>query len=279
MLPLSRILVPVDFSDHSLGMIPYVKQIARNYKAEIILLHVVNPVYAIPATGITTATMVDLPEWVFTMQAKRLDEFATPELNGFSVRRLIYEGEPDAQIIATARAEDVHLVIMPTHGYGVFRKFLIGSVTAKVLHDLEIPVLTGAHLGDSEGPGKTKISNLVCALGAGPHRTDTLTWAARLASDFQAVLSVVHAITRAGHDVDEDTARQEIGRLLTSVGVRNTSICIPKGDMAHTVSEYAKSVGADLLVIGRGSKDSQGGRLRSNSYGIIRQSHCPVLSV
>ncbi|HSU29699.1 MAG TPA: universal stress protein [Bryobacteraceae bacterium] len=279
MLPLSRILVPVDFSDHSLGMIPYVKQIARNYKAEIILLHVVNPVYAIPATGITTATMVDLPEWVFTMQAKRLDEFATPELNGFSVRRLIYEGEPDAQIIATARAEDVHLVIMPTHGYGVFRKFLIGSVTAKVLHDLEIPVLTGAHLGDSEGPGKTKISNLVCALGAGPHRTDTLTWAARLASDFQAVLSVVHAIPRAGHDVDEDTARQEIGRLLTSVGVRNTSICIPKGDMAHTVSEYAKSVGADLLVIGRGSKDSQGGRLRSNSYGIIRQSHCPVLSV
>ena len=279
MLPLSRILVPIDFSDQSLGMIPYVKQIARNYKAEIILLHVVNPVYGIPAIEVNITTLVDLQEWVFTTQAKKLDEFATPELKGFPVRRLIYEGEPDAQIVATARAEDVHLVIMPTHGYGVFRKFLIGSVTAKVLHDLEIPVLTGAHLGDSDGPGRTKVTNLVCAMGATPSSVDTLTWAVRLANDFQAVLSVVHAMPRARHDADEDTARQEIGRLLTSVGVRNASVCIPKGDVVHTVCDYAKSVGADLLVIGRGSKDSEGGRLRSTAYGIIRQSHCPVLSV
>lgn len=279
MLPISRILVPVDFSDQSLGMIPYVKQIARNYKAEIILLHVVNPVYGIPAIEVNITTLVDLQEWVFTTQAKKLDEFATPELEGFPVRRLIYEGESDAQIIATARAEDVHLVIMPTHGYGVFRKFLIGSVTAKVLHDLEIPVLTGAHLGDFDGPKRTKVANLVCALGETPSSVDTFTWAVRLANDFQAVLSVVHAMPRARHDADEDAARQEIGRLLTNVGVRNASVCIPKGDVVHTVCDYAKSVGADLLVIGRGSKDSEGGRLRSTAYGIIRQSHCPVLSV
>jgi nucleotide-binding universal stress UspA family protein len=235
MLPISRILVPVDFSDHSLGIMPCIKQIARNYKAEIILLHVVAPVCGIPETESTIVTMVELREWAFTMQAKTLNEFAPPELNGLPVRRLIYEGEPDAQIIATARAEDVHLVIMPTHGYGVFRKFLIGSVTAKVLHDLEVPVLTGAHLEDPERPPKTRFSNLVCALGTGPFSADTLTWAVRLAHDFQAVLSVVHAMPRAGNDVDEGATRQEVGRLLTSVGAKNISVCILKGNVAHTV--------------------------------------------
>jgi nucleotide-binding universal stress UspA family protein len=221
---------------------------------------------------------VKVPEWVFATQAKKLDEFAAPQLNGFPVRRLAYEGEPDEQIIATARAEGVHLVVMPTHGYGVFRRFLIGSVTAKVLHDLEIPVLTGAHLGDKNRPENAKISNVVCALGAGPHTADTLTWAARLADDFQAVLNVVHAVSRTGENADETTSRQEIQKLLASVGVRSINISIQKGEVVHTVCDYAKCVGADLVVVGRGSKDTEG-RLRSNAYGIIRQSHCPVLSV
>lgn len=279
MLPLSKILVPVDFSERNLAMIPYLKQIAANYQSEIILLHVVNPVYVIPDTGISGATVVKVPEWVFAAQTKKLDEFAAPELNGFPVRRLAYEGEPDEQIIATARAEGVHLVVMPTHGYGVFRRFLIGSVTAKVLHDLEIPVLTGAHLGDQKTPEKAKIANIVCALGTGQHSADTLTWAARLADDFQAVLGVVHTLPRAGEHADESTSRQEIQNLLASVGARNTNVSIQKGEVVHTVCDYAKCVGADLLVMGRGANDTEGGRLRSNAYGIIRQSHCPVLSV
>ena len=65
---------------------------------------------------------------------------------GLRLRRVVYEGDPEAQIAAFAQAEDVQLIVMPTHGYGVFRRYLIGSVTAKVLHDVSCPVLTGAHI-------------------------------------------------------------------------------------------------------------------------------------
>jgi len=51
-----------------------------------------------------------------------------------------------------------------------------------------------------------------------------------------------------------------------------------EGDVADAVCGYAKSVGAHLVVIGRG-KDRQMGRLRTNAYGIIRQSPCPVVSI
>ena len=62
------------------------------------------------------------------------------------MRRLIYEGDPEAQIAAFTQAEDIQLIVMPTHGYGVFRRFLIGSGTSKVLHDVSCPVLTGVHV-------------------------------------------------------------------------------------------------------------------------------------
>ncbi|MGA8595805.1 MAG: universal stress protein [Bryobacteraceae bacterium] len=47
-------------------------------------------------------------------------------------------GDPAAAIVKCAQAEQVDLIMMPTHGYGPYRKFLLGSVTAKVLHDSDL---------------------------------------------------------------------------------------------------------------------------------------------
>jgi hypothetical protein len=53
MLSISRILLPVDFSVRCMGMLQYAKAAAANYGAELILLHVANPTYEVPATGLT----------------------------------------------------------------------------------------------------------------------------------------------------------------------------------------------------------------------------------
>ena len=47
---------------------------------------------------------------------------------------------PPIRIVSYAREHTIDLIMMPTHGYGPFRSLLIGSVTAKVLHDIELPV-------------------------------------------------------------------------------------------------------------------------------------------
>jgi len=287
MLPISRILMPVDFSQRCLGMIPHVSQFARQYDAEILLLHVVNPVYVIPETGISASAILSAPEWILTTQRKKMEEFAASELRDFRVRRLVYEGDPEAQIVTTAEAEDVQLVVMPTHGYGVFRRFLLGSVTSKVLHDLSCPVLTGAHLTEQGGSGNIAISNIVCAIDRDAQSRDTLEWASSLAADFQATLTVVHAIPRLDPSLGvssdlkaqmEATVREEIGNPQSTAAAKKMAVSIQEGDVADAVCGYAKSVGAHLVVIGRG-KDRQMGRLRTNAYGIIRQSPCPVVSI
>jgi nucleotide-binding universal stress UspA family protein len=279
---ISRILVPVDFSERCFKMIPYVRSFAEKYQAEVILLHILNPFYTIPETGVSGAISVPIPERVFTHAARQLDEFAVAELEGVSVRRLLYEGAPETQIAATVEAEDVQLVMMPTRGHGVFRTFLLGSITSKVLDDVARPVLTGAH---GNGHSSAAVSTVVCAVDMGAQTNDVLAWAAGFAEDFRAKLAVVHVLPKLrieGESPVGDVQPQLEELVKTAIAqfdpalARAVTVDMEEGDPPQAVSSFVRSAGADLLVIGRGSHP---GRLRANAYALIRQSPCPVLSL
>ena len=213
------------------------------------------------------------------------------ELQGVAVRRLVYEGDAAGQIVAFAKAENIPLIAMPTRGHGVLRRFLIGSETSKILHDVSCPVLTGVHLEEPPGLRPVRFSNILCAVDLGPQSPPTLAWASRLAADLQAQLGIVHAIAPVNPGVIvllssdfqmelEKMARQEIENLQSAVGAESASVHIEEGEAAQTVCSIAQSRGADLLVIGRGAaQEGHSGRLRTNAYSIIRQSPCPVISV
>jgi nucleotide-binding universal stress UspA family protein len=186
LFPISRILVPVDLSDRCLNMLPYVRALAQRYAAEVVLLHVVNPIYVIPETGISAPVILSVPESYFTEKARALEGFAVAELRDLPVRRIAYEGDPETQIAAFVQSEDIQLVVMPTHGYGMFRRFLLGSVTAKVLHDVNCPVLTGVHAPAHSSVNDVRISTLVCGVDLNSHTCDVLQWASHFARDLQA---------------------------------------------------------------------------------------------
>jgi nucleotide-binding universal stress UspA family protein len=293
MAKISRILMPVDFSDRCLGMTHYARAIAEEYDAEIILLHVVNPVFITPDIGMAPPAIVAVPQWLITEKSKLLDEFATSELAGLRVRRLVYEGIPEMQIAEMAKSEDASLLIMPTHGYGVFRRFLIGSVTAKVLDDVKCPVLTGVHMEKHVLDGKAEFSTVACAVDLKRRSAETLLQAAHLAQDFGAKLAVVHMRPLQGQGGAANTAdlqpqleelvAGELSKANVSFEPGRLSSCVKSGDIDKSVCGFAESMGANLLVIGRDHGDEDGGktggRLRTHTYSIIRQASCPVLSI
>lgn len=178
---------------------------------------------------------------------------------------------------------------MPTHGYGPFRRFILGSVTAKVLHDADCPVWTGVHLEEAPPAPAISITHVLAALDLGPQSSKVLEWASWLAQAFQARLSVIHATPsiegRAGEYFDPqwrehlaEEARKEIARLQQQAS-SHAEVLIEPGDAPRVVAEAAEKVKASVLVIGRGSATGIFGRLRTNAYAIIRQSPCPVASV
>ena len=61
--------------------------------------------------------------------------------NGLEVETRLETGDPASKIMNIAESEDFDLIIMCTHGMSAIRRFTLGSVTNKVVHHANIPVL------------------------------------------------------------------------------------------------------------------------------------------
>src|SRR5690349_16962704 len=191
---LSKTLLPVDFSERSLGAARYAKILADRYHSEITLLHVVTPVrYEFGALE-GCAMMSEIYSDRVQQCEETLSGFLQDELAGCEVRRVLLEGDAAEQIVDFAHAEQTGLIVMPTHGYGTFRRFILGSNTAKVLHDAECPVWTGVHIQDAPPNGTVAINRILCAIDLGSQTCRTLTWAAGLQRQFGAKMTVMHAL-------------------------------------------------------------------------------------
>jgi nucleotide-binding universal stress UspA family protein len=197
----------------------------------------------------------------------------------------VLEGDPAAKIVEYAHTEGTGIIIMPTHGYGPFRRFILGSNTAKVLHDADCPVWTGVHLEEAPAENSASLGQVLCAVDLGPQSSKTLCWAALLAGEFGARLTLMHAVAAPSDAQDSpwqdrmrEAAEAECGRLRQFVNAE-TEVLVEAGDPATVICRTAARMPADVLVIGRGSAAGVFGRLRTNAYAIIRQSPCPVVSV
>ena len=98
---------------------------------------------------------------------REIEGFLADELSGLNVRRLVLEGDPARQIVEFAHREHTDIIAMPTHGYGPFRRFILGSNTAKVLHDADCAVWTGVHLGASAGMASNAVRQRAVRRGPG----------------------------------------------------------------------------------------------------------------
>ncbi len=288
MLDIKHILFPIDFSDRCCGAVPFVEAMANRYGAKITLVSVA-PQYSYAGIGDPGGPVVISTEDLQGELQARLDVTLVKEFANFKVERVAELGDPAQVITDFAHNNGVQLIMMPTHGYGPFRSLLLGSVTAKVLHDAECPVWTAAHVDESPVRDHAKCRNILCAVDGTPNSVPLMKWAAKLKTDTGATLRLVHVIPSlsggSSREIDREfeenmrtDARQQINELQATAGVE-APLCVCVGNVADSVREEARRHGADLIVIGRGVLNETLGRLRTHAYGIIRHSPCPVISV
>ena len=269
MFPPRKILFPTDYSDRCKAAARMVETFTGHFQAEATFLHVVEPL-----------TYHDLPPAIDSSGGDKLKAWLANDFKHFDVKRVLAHGDPAHKIVEYARTMPADLIMMPTRGYGTFRRFVLGSVTAKVLHDAECPVWTGVHM-EQVAPLETIVfRNVLCALDLGKQSALALQWAARFASEFQAKLTIVHVIPGVGDLGGERTPRvtAQLGQLQASAG-SDAEVRIVAGEVPAAVQSCAEETKADLLVIGRSIEEGITGRLRTNAWGIILRSPCPVISV
>jgi nucleotide-binding universal stress UspA family protein len=286
---LAKILLPVDLSERSAGAARYARALALHFNSDVILAHALPPLYSdLGGMEFTGAMLVDVYRSREEAARREIEAFVAAELGGVNVRCVILHGEAAGSIVNLAHDEQVDLVTLPTHGYGPFRRFILGSNTAKVLHDCNCAILTGVHLETGPAGAPVPFRRVLCAIDLGPHSAATLAWAVWLQREFGATLTVIHAMTAHPEPAGEpesnwrsglrEAAEEEILMLQRDSGVE-AEILLEAGDAGKVICSAAGRLAADVLVIGRGSSGGALGRLRANSYAIIRQSPCPVISV
>jgi nucleotide-binding universal stress UspA family protein len=177
--------------------------------------------------------------------------------------------------------------MMPTHGYGKFRRFLLGSVTARVLHDAHCPVWTASH-AENDCDSSPKYREILCAVDGSEKSVPVIRDAVMLGGELTAKVRLVHAAPYVYPDAQSliaeapefyiEAARRRIYNLQRQAGT-NLELCIDSGNVSDVIRKVAIHHDADLIVIGRGKVHERFGGLRTHVYAIIRDSPCPVLSV
>jgi nucleotide-binding universal stress UspA family protein len=290
MRTLNEILLPTDFSPPAIDVARNAAAVARYFNSGITLLHVLPPINVSFAAFGSTAMIEDVLDHQKEETCESLNRSFADEFQGMDVKRIVAEGDAADTITAYCAAQRVGLVMMPTRGCTAFRRYLLGSVTAKVLHDVNCPVWTSSHLTDRRSLSVIP-KVIACAIDLTLEGDLILKWAAGLASDLQARLVAVHAIPSLEfhlemHLLEANTRRAIIGNaharisnVLQSSGMPEGEVRVAPGSVAAVVRSAVEDSGADLLIIGRASHPRRMGRLRTHSYALIRESECPVLSI
>lgn len=146
MLPFRIILVPIDFSDHSLRALPYALGLAEMYGAEVKVLYVSEPALQVSDMAWVGVDEDALKDEQVDDALKRLErmtqDLIPPEV---SARAEVRSGDAVDEIIHFAEEINADLIVMATHGRGGLSHILMGSTAEHVIRKASCPVLTLKH--------------------------------------------------------------------------------------------------------------------------------------
>jgi nucleotide-binding universal stress UspA family protein len=297
MTEIARILCPIDFSDVSRRALDHAVAIARWYQAEILALHVLEPVLMPPPPVFLAARppSVLAPENRHEMADSQLRRYLeTAGCSGIKTLTVVDEGHPASCILKHAAAMPADVIAMGTHGVSGFDRLVLGSVAEKVLRKASCPVLTVPPA--AVGAGRIPYTRLLCPVDFSDSSLAALRVATSLAEEADAHLTILHVLYWSAEELFvseqpnppeflrtlEGQARDRLEALVTR---EMSTWCKPVTRVAfgkphRRILEAAESDASDLIVIGvRGRNAIDRTVFGSTTNQVIRHAGCPVLTI
>jgi len=164
MLPLTTILHPTDFSEHSEFAFRLASALARDYNARLILLHVIPPPMVIYAGG-----PVPAEAWPSIEEVKAKLRHLEGQAHHVRVESTVMEGDPVDMILRAAEETHSDVIVMGTHGRTALTRLLLGSVAELVLRKAPCPVLTAKAVAARTKAIEENEANAEAGVAVGAH--------------------------------------------------------------------------------------------------------------
>lgn len=273
----SKILIPIDFSETGNLAIAHGAFMAKLFKADLLLLHVVEKHWQEfdvinPSADTNTSS-------IFAEKAlKRIDEIAeqTKLQYGVTVNTICsIASSVSSEIVAQAKAEGADLIVMGTHGVSGVAEFFIGSNTYKTANISDKPVLSVQT--DPKGVGFKRI---VLPIDMSKHSLQKLSHTVELATKYASVVHIVGVLSTKDEEKALDIRLEQTGKYLKKHEIVVELSKVKNSNQAKATLEYAKKINADLIIIMTDQDEDIAGRLLgSYAQQVVNHSTIPVLSV
>jgi nucleotide-binding universal stress UspA family protein len=178
----SKILVPLDGSALSEGVLPYVRSLARSIHTPVELFRVNDPAQSrayVPATQL----------------GEYLEKIAASFSGITDLKCTVELGTPADMIVDRAATEPDTLIAMATHGYSGTRRWLLGSVAEKVLHGATNDVLL-VRPGESATGGEARLKTVQVPLDGSELAEKVLPTVVELAASLSLEVVLLHVLVR-----------------------------------------------------------------------------------
>ncbi|MFH1147280.1 MAG: universal stress protein [Pseudomonadota bacterium] len=143
MREIKKVLVPVDFSEHSGKIMDYAMDMAERLEAKVYIIHVVGRLQDLPDFYFHQMPMVELEAEIAKSAERTMKDLVEKYLNRsteFETRVTV--GDISSKIDEMVKAESIDLIIMGTHGRKGLDRMLFGSVAEQVVKTASCPVMT-----------------------------------------------------------------------------------------------------------------------------------------
>ncbi len=233
---MKKILVPIDFSDHSVTSLRYAMMVAAKMNAGVVVLHVIdisNSEMMLKRARLEEEVIANSKEDA----AKLIEEARNGSAENVAIEFDYRLGHPAHKIIVNyVKQNDIALVVMGLHGESGLRKVLMGSTTTSVINETTVPVIgvpQAASLDLEKIFYATDLTNL----------NAELTRLVQFARFFGASIHVVHVTN------DPAVDKQQIKEQIRRIDYNDIYFHVLRGEQVTRILEtFVRRAKAHLLV-------------------------------
>lgn len=277
-LQIKQILIPTDFSKTGLLAVKHAAFMARLFKADLHLLHVIeisDATYNIYNPAIIIRDLMEV-EKIGNEQLNKLAETLKKEFS-IKVNTICTKGKLAHEVVRIVKENKIDIVVMGTHGASGFNEYFVGSNAHKTVTLCPCPIITVQT--NSKKLGFTKI---ILPIDNAFQSREKVNSTLVLAKKYAAKIYILGLIDKAGNiDPKKFKIKMEsVEKLVDKAGLPYQSKIVKGDNLAEAAIKYSKKVKADLIVVLNDHESQINGMfLGAFSKQIVNHSRIPVMSL
>jgi nucleotide-binding universal stress UspA family protein len=281
-----NVLFTTDFSALAETALPYASAIARHYAARVYVGH------AIPAEPPLTVPAAALPvesDRARDEAQRSMEKFLrTAPMTHVRVEPILRKG-PHASVFADmVRTLNIDMVVTATHGRSGLKKLLLGSVAEEIFRSVACPVLTVGPEVTNRDLTRGELFEVLCTVDSSGS-SQALAYAAALASDYGARVSIVHVMPEFAQlplYYRDDVLKAKHAEMLRFAAAHEfpvaPEIIIRLGNISDNILDLAAEGRSSIIVMGAQHPGTV--RIAAHlplafAHEVIRHATCPVITV